>query len=479
MQISNKVIKFGTDGWRGIIADDFTFAKVKLVTQALANYLKKEKQNQGIFIGYDCRFLSQEFAHTIAQVLKQNKIKVIISDNYIPTPVVAYYVVKEKLSGAVMLTASHNPPKYNGYKFIPHYGGPATTDITQKIEEEILLCKDKPSSLFNLSKQKLPNNFIYANPKKKYLTHLKKIINFNLIKKAKLKVGFNALYGTSRGYLDLILKEITVNPLLYNMHNDANFGGILPDPSFENLKPLAKEVIKNKLHLGLSCDQDADRFGIIGSSGEFYSPNQVGAMLSWYLIKRRSEKGCLVRTVATTHLIDAIGKKENCKVYETPVGFKYIGEIMRKEKTILGLEESGGLSIGRHLPEKDGILACLLVMEMVAEEKKSLKEIFNNLEKIYGKFINKRIDIHLTTEKKEKIMNRFKNNPPEKINNISVEKIVNLDGIKLILKNDDWVLIRASGTEPLIRVYLESKNKKELEKLKINIEKIIRNTKEN
>jgi phosphomannomutase len=449
------MIRFGTDGWRGIIADDFTFENLRLVTTSLCSYLLSQKNsNKEIFIGYDCRFMSKEFACFCAEILKEQGFLVLFSEDFIPTPVSAFYVLKKNLCGAVIITASHNPPTYNGYKFIPYYGGPATKDITEKIEENI----KKRRTL----KTKTKGRILKVNPKKEYISHLKKIINFSLIKKKKPVVCCDMLYGTSRGYLNKILKDICKKTYELNNFSDPYFGGKLPDPNKENLKRLSKLVKEKNAVLGLSCDQDADRFGIIGSKGEFYTPNQLGSILSYYLIKRKKLKGALARTVATTHLLDRIAKKEKREIIETPVGFKFIGEEMRKKEVVLGLEESGGLSIKPHIPEKDGILACLLVLEMVACEKKSLKEIFSFVEKEYGKVYNQRVDIHLKKDEKKKIMKRLKKAKPHKIANCKVLKLIKIDGIKFILSNNAWILVRPSGTEELIRMYVEVERKKDL-----------------
>ncbi|MFH1825227.1 MAG: phosphoglucomutase/phosphomannomutase family protein [Candidatus Firestonebacteria bacterium] len=457
-------IKFGTSGWRGVISDDFTFNNVRKVSQAIANYvLEKDassgtRVNNGIIIGYDTRFLSEEFAKVAAQVLSSNGIKVLLTKRDVPTPVIAYEIIRRKLAGGINITASHNPPEYNGLKFSPSWGGPALPETTKIIE-------NYANNKNLIIKSNLKSEIKKINPRMNYIKNIEEKVDLTLIKKSKLKVGVDCLYGTGRDYLDYILKKIADKVVVLHNQRDVYFGGSSPEPSEENLKELINIMKEKKPHIGLAVDGDADRFGIIDRDGTFISPNEVLSLLLVYLKKTRGWKGCVVRTVATTHFIDALGKKYNIPVKETPVGFKYIGEIMLKEDMIIGGEESGGLTIYKHIPEKDGILACLLMLEMVAYEKKSISEILKNLYKEVGFFINTRINIKLSEDKKKKLIDILKNNPPSKFSEFEVGKLITIDGYKFLFKDGSWIMIRLSGTEPLVRCYAESNSKKKLHRI--------------
>ena len=465
-------IKFGTSGWRAVISDEFTFDNVRLVTQAIANYLKKRTrrkevgQGPKVIIGYDTRFLSKEFAQVCAQVLAQNKIKVLISNRDMPTPVVAYHIIKKKASGGINFTASHNPPEYNGIKFSPQSGAPAPPEVTKKIEAEI---KRLQAAGFKAKAQHI-NSLKYIktfDPKPAYFSQIRKIINFAAIKKANLKIAADCLYGTAREYLDYLLKEANCETEVLRNWLDPYFEGRGPEPAEDNIKGLIDCVKKKKLDLGLACDGDADRFGITDSDGTYISANQVISLLLYHLIKTRVKKTkpVAIRTVATTHMVDAICEKFNVKVHETPVGFKYFAEYLIADNCIIAGEESGGLSISGHVPEKDGILACLLVAEMVALNKKPLKKLLASLHKEFGYFYFKRVDLHMTPEQKNKLMNMLAHKTPKVFASQSVTRVDKRDGCKLLFKDASWALFRPSGTEPIVRCYFEARTQVRLKQL--------------
>ncbi|MBI4744579.1 MAG: phosphoglucomutase/phosphomannomutase family protein [Actinobacteria bacterium] len=450
-------IKFGTDGWRGKIADTFTFDNIQVVSQAIANYLKSiNKSSKGIIIGYDMRFLSEKFAEVVASVMTNNQIPVFITERATPTPITAYAALLYQTAGAIMITASHNPPEYNGIKFIPDYAGPATNEITKSIEAQI-----ENVSRENLVNIKSSEKFTYVNPIDEYINYIKDIINFDTIKGSGLNIIFDPMYGAGQGILDRILKTAGCN--VYGIHNYRNviFGNSLPDPSEENLVEMKNLIEEKKADLGLALDGDADRFGVIDSKGVYLSPNKVLTILADYLLETRKIKGSIVRTVATTHLLDRIAKHNNLNLIETPVGFKYVGEIMRKEAVVIGGEESGGLSVNGHIPEKDGLLACLLLVEATAYNKKPLSETLKDIYNRYGQLLSKRLDIEYPLDKKE-LLTKLKDNPPA---DLAIEKLIDIDGVKYILKDESWMLIRPSGTEPLIRIYIEAENEEKLKKL--------------
>ncbi|GIW21391.1 MAG: phosphoglucomutase [Candidatus Sericytochromatia bacterium] len=466
-------ITFGTDGWRGLIAKDFTFDNVNLVSKALAFYVKDNYRNKPVIIGYDTRFLADKFANEIAKVITDFGFNVLMSDSFIPTPVIAFAAKYYNSAGAIMVTASHNPPEYCGIKYIPDYAGPATNDITSEIIANINLLQDG-SLEFKEAKEK--GKIEFFNPKKEYFESLKKVLDMDKFSKLNLKVSYDPLYATGIGYFDEFLKLNSQCELfVINNHRDVLFGGGMPEPSEKYLNNLKDLVLKSKSNCGFSNDGDSDRFGVIDENGHYYNPNQVISLLLRHLVKNRKFKGAVVRTVATTHLLDKLANHFEINLIETPVGFKYVGERMRETEVIIGGEESGGLSILGHIPEKDGILANLLILEMLSYENKTLSQIWYDLVSEVGyKPYNKRLDIHLTEERKKIIMNKFKNSTPDKMSNLNVIGVKTIDGVKLLLEdNHSWVLIRSSGTEPLIRVYLESDSQEKLIKLQEYMETLL------
>src|SRR5438067_8138266 len=382
------MIKFGTSGWRGIIGEDFTFENVRIASQGIANYLRKSKQKgSGVVIAYDTRFLSEKFALEAARILAFNDIHAFLCTRDVPTPCVSYETVRRKAMGAINFTASHNPPEYNGLKFSTSNGAPALPEITKAIEEEIHTVQSKKERLDVYEKSELIETI---DPKDRYLAELRNKVDVDVIRKSGLRIAIDSLYGTSRDYLDYFLLESGVEVKIIHNYRDPYFGGFSPECSEKNLGELRKVVTDEKFDLGLSTDGDADRFGIIDDRNRFVSPNVVLALLALYLKRYRNIPGGLARSVATTHLIDAIARKLDIPLYETPVGFKYIGELILADKIALGGEESAGMSMYRHLPEKDGILACLLVAEMVGRTGKKLNVLLDETYKEFGFFYTKR-----------------------------------------------------------------------------------------
>jgi alpha-D-glucose phosphate-specific phosphoglucomutase len=468
-------IKFGTDGWREIIANEFTFENVKYVTQAIADYVNANKMApRGVVIGFDNRFLSEKFAEAVAEVLCGNGIKVYMTGRATPTPVTAFAVKHLTAAGAVMLTASHNPPEYNGIKFIPEYAGPALPYITDEIEANVkrVLETGKYTEI-SYNKAIEQGMVININPFDDYMTHLKTVINIEAIKKANLKVIVDPMFGAGIGYLDAILKEAGCQVKTIHDYRDPLFGGSMPDPSAKVLIELRDMVISEKADLGLAMDGDADRFGIIDSDGTYIIPNQVLYLVYYHLINFRGLKGPVARSVATTHTLDRIAGHYGLEVDETPVGFKYIGESMMKKGSILGGEESGGLSIIGHIPEKDGILAAALIAELVAVEKTTIREILAKLKEKFGVLSSERLDIHTTNEKKEQVLAKIKEAEPNEIAGLKVTKILSIDGKKFYLEDGSWVLIRASGTEPLFRIYVESDEPGKIKKIQNSTKELL------
>lgn len=444
-------IKFGTSGWREIIARDFTFDNVRLATQAIANYLNAElRQEQSplrfrkpvVILGYDTRFLAREFSLAAAEVLAANDLKPLLCNRDTPTPVIAHTIRHLKAIGGINFTASHNPPEYQGLKFSTWNGAPATPEVTGRIEANIVKLQAANFSFQGAVIGTYECETI--NPQPDYFKQLHRLVEFSVLKKARLKVAVDNSYGTGHGYLDKLLESVGAKVTLY--HNELNplFGGHHPEPNAENMRDVSKFVRSGKAQMGLGLDGDADRFGIVDKDGTWLTPNQVLALALYHLKKNRGWTGAVVRTVPTSHQVDAVAEMLGVKVYETPVGFKYIGALMESEPIIVGGEESGGLSVKGHVPEKDGILACLLMAELVATEKKSLGQILKELSKKIGNFYTDRINVSFAPEKKDALLAKL-GSGLKNIGSFPVEKFITTDGYKFLLPGGNgWRFARAA-----------------------------------
>ncbi len=465
--MATEKIKFGTSGWRGVIADDFTFNRVRAATQAIADHLVAEGlKDKGVVVGYDTRFASERFAAEAVKVLAANGIRSFLSNRDVPTPAVAFDIIRRKAAGGINFTASHNPPEYNGLKFSPAWGGPALPETTKDIESRAnALCDKNTIPVMALAEARQKGMVEDADLRKFYLDDLRKKVDFDPIKKAKLKIGIDLLFGTGRDYLDSALRDAGCAVTALHCQRDALFGGHAPDPSEENLAELAGVLKKGRFDLGLAVDGDADRFGVVDSDGTYINPNQVLALVLDYLCRTRGWKGGAARSIATSHLVDAVAKKHGIEVYETGVGFKYIGDLLVKGKIIFGGEESAGMTIKDHVPEKDGILACLLVAEMASSEKKPIRELLKRLYKEVGTILDGRINIRLTEANRKAVGERL-SQPVGELGGLRVKgKKTTADGTKYMLEDDSWVLMRASGTEPVVRVYVESGSEEKVKDL--------------
>ncbi len=468
------IIKFGTSGWRGLIARDFTFANVRLAAQGTAEFLNAQLKThpaaggtklKTVVIGYDTRFLGKEFALAVAEVLTANNLTPLLCNRDTPTPVIAFTIRKRKAVGGINITASHNPPEYSGFKFSLPDGAGAPTEVTKQIEANVAKLIQENWNFKSAVIGILQARDKTIDPQPDYFKQIKKLVDFSAIKKAKMKIAVNFMFGTGRGYLDTLLEEAGAKIFRFNDEPNPLFGGHHPEPDAGNMADVAKFVRSGKAQLGLGLDGDADRFGIVDKDGTWLTPNQILPLTLYHLKKNRGWTGAVVRTVPTSHQVDAVAKMLGVKIYETPVGFKYIGALMESEPIIVGGEESGGLSVKGHVPEKDGILACLLMAELVAVEKKSLGQILKSLEKITGEFHTDRINIAIPPEKKATLLQQLSRGL-KSIGPFKVEKFITTDGYKFLLPNDEWVAFRASGTEPLIRCYIEAKSNAQLKKLR-------------
>ena len=450
-RVTNHTIQFGTSGWRGIIAEDFTFPGVRRASKAIASHLRSHTKAPVVIVGYDTRFCSEDFARTSAAVLRSDGCRVLLCEGPSPTPAIAHAIIYGKLDGGVNITASHNPAQYNGLKFSGSDGGPALPEVTKDLEKRAAKLEDDSGQ-----HHEAEDTFERIDPREAYFEQLRRVIRFDVLQKAKGNFVYDAVHGCGAGWLDRILAENGLTITSIRTNRDVLFDGTGPDPSDENLAPLKSAVREKKALAGLATDGDADRFGIIDGDGEFVSPNHILALVFDYLLETRRYKLGASRSVATTHLIDAVAKLHGVRVYETPVGFKYVGPLLRDDKIALGGEESAGMTVRGHLPEKDGILACLLVGEMIAARQTSLSDQLHDLFRRVGReFWPIRENLHLSEEVQAKLPDRLKSEFKEFAGH-RVSRTDRTDGLKLILDDDTWLLMRLSGTEPIVRVYAEA-----------------------
>lgn len=465
-------IKFGTSGWRGLIARDFTFDNVRLATQGIADYLQSAIRDPRsaiagrkpvVIVGYDTRFLGREFSLSAAEVLAQNGLTPLLCNRDTPTPVIAHTIRARKAVGGINMTASHNPAQYQGLKFSTSNGAPAHPEVTKQIEANIAKLAARNWTFKGAVIGTYQCRTI--DPQPDYFKQLRKLVDFATIRKAKLKIAIELRYGTGRGYLDTLLADAGAKVTVFHNESDPLFGGHHPEPNAEGMAEVSAFVRSGKAQLGLGLDGDADRFGIVDKDGSWLTPNQVLALALYHLKKNRNWTGAVVRTVPTSHQVDAVAEMLGVKLHETPVGFKYIGALMESEPIIVGGEESGGLSVKGHVPEKDGILACLLMAELVATERKSLGRILKELEKRAGEFHTDRLNLPIQPDSKDALLARLSSGLSA-IGSFKVEKFITTDGFKFLLPGNEWVAFRASGTEPLFRCYIEAKSEANLNKLR-------------
>ena len=450
-------IKFGTSGWRAVMAEEFTFANVRRAVNGIARYVKSQKaQGARVIVGRDPRFLGETFCSMAADILGSYGIAPLVISDAAPTPAISYAVIHEKADGAINFTASHNPPEYNGIKFSTPDGAPALPEVTKQIEAQIATegaAKDG---------NKVAAQNLEVKPT--YLARLREIVDLAAIKRANLRVVFDPLWGAARGYSDSLLRDAGVQVETVHDYRDVLFGGHAPEPDDHLLEPMREKMRESKAHIGIATDGDADRFGIVDEDGTFLQPNYVIAILFDYLVESRGWKNGVGKSVATTNMINALAKHHGVELHETPVGFKYIGELIKQDKIAIGGEESAGLSIRYHVPEKDGIIAGLLCCEAVAKRGKSLTAQLKELFAKVGSFYPLRENFRLTPEVKEKFTKKLRVDPQEFAGR-RVREAVRKDGLKLVLDDGAWVCYRLSGTEPVVRVYSEASSEPALAKL--------------
>jgi len=451
MQGNNNEIRFGTDGWRGIISDNFTFANVRRVALGIARYYLAQNEKGGgktkIAVGYDTRFLSEKYAVLVSEVLSSLGIDVILSDRAIPTPMLSFAVRKKNLTAGVMITASHNPAEYNGIKIKNASGGAAGQEVTEAIEKILV---EPADTLVNIQSGKIDT----VDLSRDYIKFLRSYLDFKRMKNARFRVLVDVMHGSGNAFIAEVIKGSKIKLEFTRKERNPSFGGLRPEPVIENLKPTIERMKKDKFDLCLVLDGDADRIAAILPGGEFVSPQKILGLLLLHLRQDRNMSGGVVKTIVGTNLIDNIARKLGLKLYETPVGFKYISRYMESEDILTGGEEAGGMGFKNYIPERDGTLAGLLLLEMMAYRRKALKQIIKEMESEFGRYYYLRSDIKVKNPGLDVM--RFKT--IKDLLGKQVIEIKDYDGLKLIASDSSWLMFRGSGTEPIMRVYAEAKS---------------------
>lgn len=440
-------IKFGTDGWRAIIADTFTFENVRHAAQATAQYFNTvQNAERLVFIGYDGRFQSQTFARVSAEVFAGNGFRVLLMDRAYPTPYVSYEVRRRHCCGGIVITASHNPAAFNGFKVKAHFGGSATPSITTEIEKH----------LGRSAIQRSEAGIETVAPEPYYADHLRTLLDWDRISKSELKVVVDSMHGSGGTLLENLLRDTscTVETIRGNM--DPLFAGINPEPMMPQLQPLCDRVVQTKSHVGLATDGDADRLGVVDETGRFMNTLQILPLLILHAYRSKGWRGSVVRTYSQSQIIPRIAESLGLICHERPIGFKNIAELMLTEEVLIGGEESGGVGLSRHLPERDGIFNNLLILDLLATSGKTLTELLHDMWREFGEFHFDRRDLHVPIETGQAVVDNLRTRPPASFAGRPVTNVGSLDGSKVFLGNDAWILFRQSGTEPLLRVYCEA-----------------------
>src|SRR5712664_1357882 len=451
-------IKFGTSGWRGLIADDFTFSNVRLAVRAIAEHLTEKKKQPTVLVGYDTRFYSEEFSALAVGILQEHGIHTLLCETFTPTPAIAFEIQRRKLDGAINFTASHNPAQYHGLKFSSADAGPALPEVTKDIEARAaqLAANGGVPPLHHGASN--TGHGEKVNLRENYLKRLEELVQFDTLRKASASLVVDALHGCGAGSFDRTLTDHGISVQAMRTERDCLFDGTGPDVSEENLAPLRKAVVDSKATAGLATDGDADSFGIVDGDGTWIQPNLILALVYYYLVETRKWNMPAARSVATTQMIDAAAKFHSQTIHQTPVGFKYIGQLIREDKIALGGEESAGLTIRGHIPEKDGILACLLVAEMLAARGASIGEQVRAMFKKLGReFWPVRENLHLSDEQKANAVKKVAVDASTLVGR-KVVSIDRTDGAKFVFDDGSWMLLRLSGTEPLLRLYVEAES---------------------
>jgi alpha-D-glucose phosphate-specific phosphoglucomutase len=456
------MIRFGTDGWRAVIADTFTFANLRQLSQAVADFVNKQHvgaEPPQVVVGYDTRFLSDRFAAETARVLAGNEIVTWLTRTDAPTPAISYNVKEKGADAGVVITASHNPPRYNGFKLKAAYGGSATAEQCALIEDELALMDREARGPNIMDYQHAVDAGLIRrfDPSWAYYEHLNTLIDLDKISEGGLNVVHDAMWGAGRGAFASILSRTHTHVSEIRAQLNPGFGGIHPEPIMRHLNELLAAVQREQADVGLATDGDADRIGAIDARGNFIDPHTVFALSLRHLVENKGQRGDVVKTVSTTMMVDALVKKYGLTLHETPVGFNHIADLMMKKDILIGGEESGGISIHGHIPEGDGILMGLLLLEIMAYQHAPLHEIVADLQANFGPACYARLDVHLSQQKpKKQIVKMLADSAPPTLNGETVVRVDTLDGIKFYMSDESWLLIRPSGTEPVLRIYAEA-----------------------
>ena len=448
-------IKFGTDGWRGIIARDFTFENLSLVAQATMDYLNREGLgNKGLIIGYDRRFLSRDFARRVAEIAAGNGINVRLTEDFAPTPAVSWAVHETGAGAGVMITASHNPPEYNGFKIKEAFGGSALPGTTKILEEIVAYNRENGRRVISVPYDEAikKGSIVLFDASEAYFHQICRYVDLDLIAKAGIRAVVDPMYGAGCGFMPRLL------PGIAEIHASENpsFGGQPPEPIGQNLKELSDLLKNGTYQVGLALDGDADRIGAVDENGDFFSSHCIFTVILRHLIEYKKMTGAVVKTVSTTRMIDLLADRYGLELFETPIGFKHICELMLKRDILMGGEESGGLGVKGHIPERDGILLGLLLLEAMAVSGKGLRQLLNETMDDIGHFYYQRIDRRIEDAAKAALIAQLHSQPPTVIDGQRVSATNFSDGFKFIFENGDWLLIRPSGTEPVLRLYSEA-----------------------
>ncbi len=463
-------ITFGTDGWRAVISDEFTFANVRLVAQAIAEVIREDvgpAMQPLVVVGFDTRFLSDRYAILVSEVLAANGLRVALAKADAPTPVISYAIPHLAAAGGVMITASHNPPRYNGIKLKAAFGGGASNAETRRVEEKIAV---------NLAAGRPPQRVEYADavaqglierfdPFPAYREHVWRLINREVIGRANLRVVVDAMHGSGRGSLRALLCEAGAEVVEIRGDMNPGFNGIHPEPIAQHLKPLMELVPQRGFDIGLAMDGDADRTGAVGPSGRFIDPHGIMTLALRYLVEVRKQRGDVVKTVSTTQMLNRLAAIYGLKVHETPVGFNHIADLMLVNDVLLGGEESGGISIQGHIPEGDGVLLGLLLAEIIAWHRKSPEALLAEIMAEIGHFDYARNDYEVGAYNKKELVARLVADAPGQLAGIPVVAVNARDGVKYLLADDSWLLIRPSGTEAKLRIYAEAHSAETVQQL--------------
>ncbi|MFO8143703.1 MAG: phosphoglucomutase/phosphomannomutase family protein [Dehalococcoidales bacterium] len=461
-------MKFGTDGWRGIIGDDFTFANVKICGQAVSNYIKETGLSEnGVVIGYDTRFASEDFAAAAAEVLAGNGIRVLLCTGATPTPALSFCTLFRQAAGGIMITASHNPAQWNGFKVKNRYGSSASPEVTNRIETEI----DRIMSTGNINriplvKAQRQELLEYMDAEEIYFKQISELVNIGEIRKSSMKIVVDPMYGAGAGYFKKLLSGGNVEIIEINSERNPIFPGIKqPEPIETNLAKLSETVVSKRASVGLATDGDADRLGVIDENGSFISTSHIFALLCLYLLEVRGKRGPIVKTLTISRMLDLLGDMYDVPVYETAVGFKYIAPKMQSEHALIGGEESGGYGFREHVIERDGIVAGLYLLDFMVKTGRSPSDLIGYLQSKVGAHYYRRIDLQFPEDSRQSIIDRVRKYSPITLDDINVASKDAMDGFRFMLSDASWLLIRFSSTEPLLRLYAESGSLERVEKL--------------